>query len=202
MKALVYGGAFNPPTRAHIDLAEFCMKMTGHDKVIFVPSKMRYIQEDQKKDFAFDDETRLGMLRKAAENRAWMEVSDYELNSVEQPRTYTTLCYLRSLGYTCTLLFGSDKLPELETGWRYVRGIADEFGIVCMERYGEDCAVMIENDPYLSSLKNRITLIQTPEKYHGISSTEVRQRFADLRREYEELCELVPEELDGLREYL
>jgi nicotinic acid mononucleotide adenylyltransferase len=55
LRALVYGGAFNPPTIAHIELADFARKAAGFDKVIFVPSKMRYITDDQKKDFAFDD---------------------------------------------------------------------------------------------------------------------------------------------------
>ena len=74
MRALVYGGAFNPPTIAHIELADFARKAAGFDKVIFVPSKMRYITDDQKKDFAFDDETRLAMLRECAKAHEWMKV--------------------------------------------------------------------------------------------------------------------------------
>ena len=65
-------------------------------------------------------------------------VSDYELKEENQPRTYQTLCYLKEKGYACKLLFGSDKLPELKTGWKHVEEIAKEFGIVCMARYDDE----------------------------------------------------------------
>ena len=52
-RSLAFFGAFNPPTRAHIDLAEFALQETGSKDVIFVPSKSTYIKEDQKKSFAF-----------------------------------------------------------------------------------------------------------------------------------------------------
>ena len=202
MKALVYGGAFNPPTRAHIELAEFAMNETGADKVIFVPSKMRYIEEDQKKDFAFSDSERLEMLRKIAETREWMEVCDYELVSQDQPRTYVTMCHLRSLGYECRLLFGSDKLPELQSGWRYVDELCREFGICCMERNDDICNKIIENDPYLKTLKPYITIIRTPTDFRHVSSTKVRLLYPILRQNLTEISELIPDELNGLREFL
>ena len=92
MRALVYGGAFNPPTIAHIELADFARKAAGFDKVIFVPSKMHYITDDQKKDFAFDDETRLAMLRECAKAHEWMEVSDYEIKAAEQQLRFPEFC--------------------------------------------------------------------------------------------------------------
>ncbi len=202
MKALVFGGAFNPPTKAHIDLARSAVEQTGFEKVIFVPSKMRYITEDQQKDYAFDDHARLAMLRRIAEGKAWMEVSDYELQCAEQPRTYRTLCHLREEGYECRLLFGSDKLVELQTGWRHVEEIASEFGIVCMERYGDDCRRIIAEDPYLNSLSEHIAVIETPEEYHGVSSTEVRREYMRMCRSFAKLQKMVPEELEGLKDYI
>ena len=63
-RTLAFFGAFNPPTKAHIDLAEFAMNVTGRDDVIFVPSKMEYIRYEQKKDFAFSDASRIEMLKR------------------------------------------------------------------------------------------------------------------------------------------
>ena len=77
IKALMFGGAFNPPTIAHIQLAEYAKKMTKSDVVIFVPTKMTYIKNDQQKDFAFNDEVRYEMLQKIASTREWMVVSDF-----------------------------------------------------------------------------------------------------------------------------
>lgn len=195
MKALVYGGAFNPPTIAHIQLADFARKASGYEKVIFVPSKMRYIEEDQKKDFAFDDEKRLAMLKAVAKTHPWMEVSDYELKAESQPRTYITLCHLKELGYECSLLFGSDKLPELSGGWKYIDEITHEFGIFCMARNNESCEEIIENDPYLKSLSEFITIIHTPSDYQDISSSKVRALYSKALEIIEEMNAMVPEEI-------
>ena len=125
IKALMFGGAFNPPTIAHIQLAEYAKKMTKSDVVIFVPTKMTYIKNDQQKDFAFNDEVRYEMLQKIASTREWMVVSDFEIKAETQPRTYMTLLHLKDEGYACKLLFGSDKLKELKTGWMYMKEITD-----------------------------------------------------------------------------
>ena len=202
IRALVFGGAFNPPTKAHIQLAEYAMKATGCEKVIFVPSKSRYIAGDQGKDYAFPEDDRLRMLNTIAENRDWMVVSDYELTLPEQPRTYLTLCHLREEGYAGSLLFGSDKLPELNGGWRYIDEICHEFGIVCMTRSGDNCEQMIAEDPYLSSIAPYITIVHTPDTYQHVSSTKVREAFAAMQRAREELKQYLPEELNCLSDYL
>ena len=176
--ALAFFGAFNPPTVAHLELARFALEQTGRERTIFVPSKSVYIRGEQGKDFAYSDARRLEMLRAAAANRPWMAVTDWEMRREVQPRTYETLCHLRSLGDTPALLMGSDKLPELEHGWLHVGEIAREFGILCMTRGGDDCARMLAEDPYLRALSPWITLIETPAALRGITSTQVRRRVA------------------------
>lgn len=191
----MFGGAFNPPTRAHIDLARYAMQETGAEAVIFVPTKMNYISEDQGKNYAFTNEERLEMLRKTAENNPWMEVSDFEIISGKQPRSYETLCHLRDEGWQCRLLFGTDKLCELENGWKFIDRITEEFGIVCMERADDNAAEIIENDPYLKTLAPYITIVKTPESYHGISSTAVRKILSEISEKKGEVREMIPEEI-------
>ena len=76
---LAFFGAFNPPTRAHVELADFAFRAAGREGVIFVPSRADYIRNDQGKDGVLSGETRLAMLEKIAETRPWMEVTDREL---------------------------------------------------------------------------------------------------------------------------
>ncbi len=173
----------------------------GYEKVIFVPSKMRYITDDQGKSFAFDDAARLRMLEKISEKREWMEVCDYEINSPEQPRTYRTLCFLRDQGYAAKLLFGSDKLCELETGWRHIPELCREFGIAVLSRSHDNAALIIQNDPYLSSLKEYFTVIPTPDDYQDISSTNVRNEIIRMREAGKAIRQMVPEELGDMYEY-
>lgn len=194
--ALVFGGAFNPPTIAHIELANETRKKLGFDYVIFVPSKMSYIENEQKKNFAYTDEERYAMLHAISKKRDWMIVSDYEIHQSKQPRTYTTLLHFKQEGYTCKLLFGSDKLEELETGWRYVNEIAHEFGIVCMSRNHDDTSSIINNNAYLKQLEDCITLVETPGNYHTISSSKVRSAIQNHKEET--IKEFVPKEIYDL----
>ena len=193
LPALLFGGAFNPPTKAHIHLAELALTETGRQQVIFMPSKSRYIEEDQGKDFAYSEEKRLALLKSAASGRPWMRVSDWEIRQERQPRTYETLCHLREEGVDCAMLIGSDKLRELDGGWKYVPEIAREFGIVCLYRGQDDCEAVIRESRVLRPLREHIQLIRTPEGTKNVSSSEVRRRVAELRRLTEELEALLPE---------
>ena len=192
-EALAFFGAFNPPTLAHLNLARYAMEQAGKETVVFVPSKAVYIRDSQGKNYAFSDRQRLEMLRKAAETRPWMRVTDWELTRGRQPRSYETLCHLRDEGVRASLLMGSDKLPELEHGWRFVEEIAGEFGIVCMDRDGDDTERIIRESAFLSRLAGSILTLKTPEETKQVSSTRVRALAAEGRTE--ELAGLVPEEI-------
>jgi len=195
MKVLVYGGAFNPPTRAHIDLSGSVRKKAGFDKVLFVPSKTTYIRIDQEKDGVFPDERRLAMLEAVAAVHPWMLVSDYEITQASQPRTYQTLCHFRKQGMDCGLLIGADKLIELETGWRHVREIAHEFGIYCMQRDGLDLERLISESAFLSDIREYIHLYPSPLSYQTASSSAIRARLREYEAIRKELMGMLPEEL-------
>ena len=192
---LAFFGAFNPPTIAHIEAARIAMEATGREGVVYVPSKAVYIRDEQEKDFAYSDRQRLEMLRLAAGNRPWMTVTDWELRQEAPPRTYETLCHLRDEGYAPSLLIGSDKLPELEHGWRHVEEIAREFGFVCNGRGEDECEAMIREDPYLSTLSDYIQVVRASDLLRGVSSTGVRRRLARIRALEREVRGLVPNEI-------
>ncbi len=161
--------------------------------MIFIPSKSDYIKTEQGKDFAFSDSERLQMLRTIAELNPWMAVSDSELKLDHQPRTYDTLCSLRTDDLLLRLLLGSDKLMELEHGWLHVLEICQEFGIAVMVRGNDPVEQMIDSDPFLSSLKQYFTVIHTPDTWQNISSTAVRRAFEENR--LDTVSEMIP---DGL----
>lgn len=168
--------------------------------MIFIPSKSDYIRIDQGKDFAFSEAQRLKMLRQIAEDHPWMIVSDHELKQDHQPRTYETLCDLKEEGYQVKLLFGSDKLCELQHGWLHIPELCREFGIAVMEREHEDIEQMIHDDPYLSSLKQYITIVHTPDTWQDISSSKVRKAL--LNHDLSSVMNMIPKELDDLYTYM
>ncbi len=195
-RTLAFFGAFNPPTKAHIDLAEYAMRATGRDDVIYVPSKMEYIRFEQKKNYAFSDNSRIEMLARIAANRTWMRYTDIEMHETVQPKTYKTLCKLREQGENPSLLIGADKLCELEHEWQFIPEISAEFGIVCLGRSGIDCEKMIAESPFLSSLN--MTLVQPPAMYKNISSTRARECLFHLTQLGAELRSILPPELENL----
>ena len=191
-KVLAFFGAFNPPTVAHLELADFARKATGREGVIFVPSRAAYIRGFQQKDAAYSDAQRLEMLETLAATRPWMRVTDWELRQETQPRSYITLCRLREEGYEPSLLIGSDNLKALPQ-WKYVPEMAREFGIVCLERGQDSCREIIENDPFLKSLAGYIELPETPDTWRDISSTAVRSRNREAGDKKTRLREVPPE---------
>lgn len=194
-KVLAFFGAFNPPTRAHLELPDFARRKSGREGVVFVPSRTDYIRNEQGKEAAYSNEERAEMLRTLAEHRPWMFVSEWEMQQTEQPRTYRTLCHLRDEGYEPALLMGSDKLRELSTAWRNVPEIACEFGIVCLARGNDSCREIIQGDPLLKPIADRILLLDTPDDWKGISSTAVRETVRQMEALEKKLDGMVPEEI-------
>ena len=192
---LAFFGAFNPPTQAHICLAEFAMRKTGRESVLFVPSKSVYIRGFQHKDLAFPDEERLAMLDKIAKSRPWMQATDIEMREETQPRTYHTLCALRDWGIPATLLIGSDKLSELENKWLHVPEICWEFGIVCLTRGRDECERGIQESAFLRKLSRFIEVLETPEEFREISSSAVRKMLLQKPVPEDELRRMIPEEI-------
>ena len=197
-RVLAFFGAFNPPTLAHLELAGYALKAAGRESVVFVPSRSVYIRENQGKDFAYPDRQRLAMLRAAAESRPWMRVTDWEITRTYQPRTYETLCHLRDEGMDAALLMGSDKLTELEHGWLHVREIAEQFGMVCLARGGDDCERIIRESAFLRPLAPYILTLETPRETKQISSTRVRKLVTEGRTAEKELAKMVPAEILAL----
>ena len=191
-KVLAFFGAFNPPTAAHLELADFARKATGREGVIFVPSRAAYIRGFQQKDAVFSDEVRLEMLETLAKTRPWMQVTGWELQQETQPRSYITLCHLREEGYEPSLLIGSDNLKALPR-WKFVPEIAKEFGIVCLERGQDSCREIMENDPFLSSLSAYIELPEIPGTWRNVSSSGIRAQLRGDGTSEDRLREVPPE---------
>lgn len=192
-KALVFGGAFNPVTLAHIHLAEKVRRKLSFDYVIFIPSKSKYILSTEKKDSSFSEEERYKMLKEVSKTRDWMIVSDIEIKKEDQPRTYFTLKKLKEEGYDLKLLMGSDWLPCLEDKWLYIDEILDEFGIVILRRNHDDISSIINSSSFLKERKEKFIFIDVDEEHQEASSSKVRELLK--KKDYKKVGKLVPQEI-------
>jgi len=83
----VFGGSFNPPTVAHVNLAKQILNNVQNvKKVIFVPVSTKY-----NKSGLAADELRFGMLEKICKTEEGLEVSSIELDTIRQLYTIETL---------------------------------------------------------------------------------------------------------------
>ena len=196
MKALFYGGAFNPPTKAHIYLAEYASRKAHFDKVVFVPSKSKYILSIENEGSSFSELERLTMLRSLALSRPFMEVSDIELLSTEQPRTYLTMKELQKEGYELKLLLGSDWLhEETLSKWMYLKEIASEFGFVILKRSHDDIESLFTKNETLKGLRSHFLVLDTPNDYQDVSSSKVRELLKDFSKNEADIKKMVPAEI-------
>lgn len=195
IRALAFFGAFNPITIAHLNMAYKAYRKLNYDKVILVPSKHSYIAEVQNKKYVFSDFKRLTLLNDVAKSKDWLEICDYEINNDYQPKTYETLKYL-STKYQVELLVGSDKILEFEEKWVNTDKIFKEFGVVVIERNGDDVLKIINNNHYLKEYRSCFKVIHRDDYYHDISSSKLRSYI--LNDELLEAEKLLPNEINYL----
>lgn len=192
-KALVFFGAFNPPTAAHIELAEVAMKLTERDEVIFVPSKSAYDQGD-----ISEASFRMEMLNDLKLSRPWMTTCDYDITSDTQPSAYDILCRLKEDGVSPSLLIGSDMLFKMEHEWVNADQIAKEFWIVCLNRVEPERldGILRENE-FLFGLLPYITFVEVPQAYSLLSSTGARTQYDIALFHWKKLCDITPPEVSA-----
>ena len=70
-----FGGSFNPPTYAHLEIAKKSLEFLNLDKVFFVPVGNNY-----KKPYLINEKYRYDMLNLMCEDEKKIEVEDIELN--------------------------------------------------------------------------------------------------------------------------
>lgn len=128
-KIAVFGGSFDPVTKAHIDLVK---KLSSrYDEVIVVPCRVSPF----KTSTAATPYQRLEMLDVALEGIPDVCVDTFELNSEGANYTYLTLEHLTRPDAHLYLIMGSEMVIELER-WKNIRRIAELAELVVVPRPG------------------------------------------------------------------
>ena len=131
----LYGGAFDPIHKAHILIAQNCIKKIGLNKIIFIPTG--YSPNDKIFSAHYH---RLEMLNLVCKE-SFFEVSDFEiseyLNYKKISYTINTLKYFKKNHSGSTLLFiiGSDAFSTINL-WNNWKEILSFCHLVLVERGG------------------------------------------------------------------
>ena len=114
-EVLLFGGTFDPPTRAHVEVAKRAMVLTGGTAVVFVPA----FQSPLKSTTNTSPEHRLAMLQLALQNESWATISTLELERGGTSFTIDTIESLMSDGMRVRLLIGADQWVQFDKWHRH-----------------------------------------------------------------------------------
>lgn len=183
----VFGGSFNPPTVAHINLAKQILKRVENiEKVIFVPVSTKY-----NKNGLAPDEQRFNMLKCICRDEEGLEVSRIELDSSRQLYTIETLKEIRSGNPNKDIYFilGTDNLKELET-WYKAEELISSFKILILKRDNDNIETIIKENYLLQKYRNSFIELDNIEQI-DLSSSYIREKVV----KGEDITDLVPEEI-------
>ena len=186
-RIVIFGGTFNPPTRAHLDIATEALYYLDAEKVLFVPVSDLYKKDDVEISYH-----RVNMLNLAIGNFRRLEIDFTEVDSVKLTYTYETVEKIKTRyqDKELFLLIGADNLEDFKN-WKNQRSIMENCSLLVVNRNNSSIDEIIESNEILTEFKDKI--IEAPIEEIGISSTEVRNRIAS--GELEGLENLVDKEV-------
>ena len=186
-RIVIFGGTFNPPTRAHLDIATEALYYLDAEKVLFVPVSDLYKKDDVEISYH-----RVNMLNLAIGNFRRLEIDFTEVDAVALTYTYETVEKIKSRyqDKELFLLIGADNLEDFKN-WKNQRSIMENCSLLVVNRNNSSIDEIIESNEILTEFKDKI--IEAPIEEIEISSTEVRNRIAS--NELEGLENLVDKEV-------
>ena len=186
-RIVIFCGTFNPPTRAHLDIATEALYYLDAEKVLFVPVSDLYKKDDVEISYH-----RVNMLNLAIGNFRRLEIDFTEVDAVKLTYTYETIEKIKSQyqDKELFLLIGADNLEDFKN-WKNQRSIMENCSLLVVNRNNSSIDEIIESNEILTESKDKI--IEAPIEEIEISSTEVRNRIAS--GELEGLENLVDKEV-------
>lgn len=168
-----FGGAFNPPTFAHIGLANYAYKVCNLDQVFFVPVGNQYRKEE-----LIDEWHRFRMLEIACKSYPQLQVSDIELGTNQ---SYTAIEVFELIAQTYPndelyFIMGADNFLKLPK-WKRAEDLIHHYHFIILERNTLSTVPdMIKKNSLLNQYQDHFQVIDWLE-YKEINSAEARKRI-------------------------
>ncbi len=166
MKIAVFGGTFDPPHLAHLQIAKSVQAQLEIDEVLWVPAYQNPLH--QKK--ALPPRKRLKMVELCIRDQAGMSMSDLEITRGGPSFTYDTLLELATMmPGEYWVIIGSDSLANFRE-WKQPDKILRMARLAVIIRPPHDAESALRNVP--DDWHGHIDFINMPPS--TISSTEIR----------------------------
>jgi len=195
---LLYGGGFDPPHAAHVELPPLVRARIGADDALYIPAARTPLKEDAP---VASDADRLEMLRLALRETDHAVITDLELLRGGTSYTIDTLRLLREIvgeRPTFRLLIGADQARSFHR-WKDAREVIDLAEPALMRRPDDDEALFAEMAKHwtaeeLDAWRSRLvetplidvssTALRTALRTHGPDHDLVRARVPERVRDY------------------
>lgn len=187
MKLGFFGGSFNPPTNAHIDLAKEILKKCELDKLIFVP-----IGDFYKKAELVNFKDRYEMLKIICKNNQKLQVSNIEDNQKKVLYAIDVFEFIKKLYKNDEIYYimGTDNLQKIKE-WKEYDKLISNYKYIILERESNAFNNIICVDERMNKYKDNFIIISN-KNYMDISSTNVRNKI----KNNEDISNLVPKEIN------
>ena len=176
MKIGILGGTFNPIHIGHLLLAENSYYALNLDSVIFMPSGISYLKNQN--EIAASDH-RINMVKLAIADNSHFKLSTMETERKGNTYTYETLSALKSQNTQDELYFigGADTLMNIES-WKCPELIFKYAALIIAPRNFLDSKVLTGKAELLKSKYNAdVYILDTPNI--EISSSYIRENIKD-----------------------
>jgi len=152
---IVFGGAFNPVTNAHIKVYQFITKELDCDEFIFLPVSNAYTKSELVSNYH-----RVNMLKIATKQFNDVSISKLEIDDINYLGTYQSLIRLcDSNNCDITFVIGADNLKNMHK-WINIKGILSEFKIIVLGRNGIDIDLAIRSNPILEKHRSNFNIYE------------------------------------------
>ena len=174
-----FGGSFNPPTYAHINIAKMSIEKFNLDAVYFVPVGNLY-----NKPSLIDENYRYKMLELICNDK--IKVESIELERKEPLNTLQAFelieqKYKNTENY---YIMGADNFEKLPT-WKNAKELIENYKYIIFERNGSNSKSMIDAQELLKQNRDNFKFLSV-EQYSNVSSGIIRKLIQN--QNYEE-CE-------------
>lgn len=165
---IVYGGAFNPPSLAHIEIVNKLLEKYPKSNVILLP-----VGNDYKKQELIDFNDRYKMLKLCFENNKRVIISTIE-NENKFMGTINSLNILSKTYNNLYLTTGSDNIIEFET-WIKYEELLNKYPLIIIKRNNVDVFNEMKKYQYLN------VKFEVLEFNSKINSTMIRKDLSSFK---------------------
>ena len=183
-RVVVYGGSFNPPTKAHILIMQSALDAVNADRGYFVPVSFPYLKRKMVKagqsHLCLSDELRLRLLETTIANDERVQIytdvmgepfSDDvgNMNRIQQQYPKADIYYVA----------GADKLDLLDH-FAKKGDFLNRFRCILYARDSDRLMEEIAAHEHLKAHQDAFVPVAPPEGIEGVSSTKIREHLFDV----------------------